>query len=75
MINKFEIFSELIYLFQFNKLLTKMENSVFLWISLILLLSILLSNYSKKLNINLLNEAIIATSFGILIGIFLFIVG
>ena len=51
-----------------------MENSVFLWISLILLLYILISNYTKKLKINLLNEAIIATSFGILIGTFLFLV-
>ena len=51
-----------------------MENSVFLWISLILLLYILLSNYCKKTKLSILNEAIIATSFGIFIGLFLFIV-
>lgn len=51
-----------------------MENSVFLWISLILLFYILISNYSKKTKLGILNEAIIATFFGIFIGIFLFLV-
>ena len=51
-----------------------MENSLFLWISLVLLIYILLSNYCKKTKLSILNEAIIATSFGIIIGVFFFVV-